>query len=131
MNPEDHMRLYAEKINLHRFDAVAPLISADAVFWFTDGTYKGTDAIRAAFEDTWKKLNNDIYWLEDIQWIATGESTASCIYRFRWRTSINDKILEGYGRGTTVLRKEAGDWKIIHEHLSRPPVSSASPSLSS
>jgi len=121
MNPEDHMRLYCEKINLHRFDEVAPLISTEAIFWFTDGAHNGIDAIKAAFEDTWKTLHNDTYWLEDINWIAVDETAASCVYRFRWHTDIDGKTLEGHGRGTTVLRKERGKWKIIHEHLSNLP----------
>ncbi|MEQ1407650.1 nuclear transport factor 2 family protein [Neorhizobium sp. Rsf11] len=121
MTPQDHMKLYEAKINLRRFEEVEPLIAADAIFWFTDGTHSGIAAIRAAFEDTWAKLRNETYWLEDVDWIATGDQAASCIYRFRWKAEIDGKTFEGEGRGTTVLRKEEADWKIIHEHLSRFP----------
>ena len=121
MGPQDHMKLYEAKINLRRFDEVEPLISADATVWFTDGTHRGTAEIRAAFEETWKNLQNEIYWLEDVDWIAVGDKAASCTYRFCWKANIDGKTVEGEGRGTTVLRKEGSEWKIIHEHLSRFP----------
>ncbi|WP_327212392.1 nuclear transport factor 2 family protein (plasmid) [Rhizobium beringeri] len=121
MHPQDHMKLYEASVNLRRFDEVAPLISAEAVFWFTDGTYRGIDAIKAAFEETWRKLHNEVYWLEDVDWIAVGDTVASCTYRFRWRADIDGKTYEGDGRGTTILRKEDTQWKIVHEHLSRFP----------
>ncbi|MBO9099930.1 MULTISPECIES: YybH family protein [unclassified Rhizobium] len=121
MQPQELMKLYETKVNLRRFDEVAPLISADAVFWFTDGTHCGIDAIRAAFQETWRKLQNETYWLEDVDWIAVTDNAASCIYRFRWRAEIDGKIYEGDGRGTTILRKDYAQWKIVHEHLSRFP----------
>ncbi|MBS1165321.1 MAG: nuclear transport factor 2 family protein [Proteobacteria bacterium] len=121
MHPQDHMKLYETRVNLRRFDEVAPLISSEAVFWFTDGTYHGIDAIKAAFEETWRKLQNEVYWLEDVDWIAMSDTAASCTYRFRWKADIDGKTYEGDGRGTTVLRKEGAQWKIVHEHLSRFP----------
>ncbi|PKR87337.1 DUF4440 domain-containing protein [Pleomorphomonas diazotrophica] len=115
------MKLYEAKLAGRRFDEVAPLLSAEAVFWFTDGTHRGIDAIRAAFEDTWRTLQNEVYWLEDVDWIAVGDTAASCTYRFRWTADIDGTACAGEGRGTTVLRKEGGEWKIVHEHLSRFP----------
>jgi len=121
MSASEHMKLYEAKINLHRFEEVEPLISPEAVFWFTDGTYQGVDEIRAAFERTWRELQGDAYWLENLEWITVDETAASCIYRFCWRAQIDGQTFEGTGRGTTVLRRERGQWKIIHEHLSRFP----------
>ncbi|MCK3782448.1 nuclear transport factor 2 family protein [Sinorhizobium meliloti] len=40
---------------------------------------------------------------------------------FRWRAVLNGSALEGGGRGTIILRREANVWKIIHEHLSQFP----------
>ncbi len=121
MSPQEILRSYETKINLHRFAEVKSLISDDAVFWFTDGCHKRKNEIKRAFEETWQKLNNDTYWLKNIEWIAVGDRAASCIYQFNWKTEIDGKALEGTGRGTTVLRKEADSWKIVHEHLSRTP----------
>ena len=50
-----------------------------------------------------------------------GDTAASCTYRFRWMAEIDGTPCVGEGRGTTVLRKEGREWKIVHEHLSRFP----------
>ena len=111
------LALYGERINNHRFDDLVELISDEATFWFSEGSYSG-EAIRRAFERTWGQVADEHYWLEDMRWIALSESAASCIYRFRWRGMVGGEMHEGSGRGTSVLRKEAGGWKIVHEHLS-------------
>jgi len=121
MNAVEHMKVYEAKINLRRFDEVEPLISREAVFWFTDGTHRGIDEIRAAFERTWQTLQNEVYWLEDLEWIGLSETVSSCTYRFCWKAETDGETFEGAGRGTTVLRSESGRWKIIHEHLSHFP----------
>lgn len=121
MGPQDVLAAYEARINSRDFDQFAPLISAEAVFWFNDGSFSGLGAIRTAFEKTWAYALNEHYWLEDKTWIASGDGAASCIYRFRWTATVEGKPAGGAGRGTTVLRREAEDWKIIHEHLSGLP----------
>jgi hypothetical protein len=37
---------YARRTNTHQFAAVAPLIAADAVYWFSDGSHRGLDSTR-------------------------------------------------------------------------------------
>lgn len=121
MNPQDVMEQYQARINSHRFEDVQPLISDTASFWFTDGTHRGIAEIRTAFEDTWSRFHKEVYWLEDIEWIARGDRAASCTYSFRWKAELDGKTIEGGGRGTTVLRKESEQWLIAHEHLSGWP----------
>jgi ketosteroid isomerase-like protein len=121
MSPQDCLKLYEASVNLHRFDAFAPLISAEAVFWFPEGAHRGIDEIKAAFEEAWRDNRNDVYWLENVDWIAVSDTAACCTYHFRWKADIGGIEYEGSGRGTTVLRKENSQWKIIHEHLSRCP----------
>ncbi|NTH49213.1 nuclear transport factor 2 family protein [Agrobacterium rhizogenes] len=123
MCPLDCLMLYETRVNRRRFDEIVPLISAEAIFWFPEGTHRGIDAIGAAFEEAWRHNHNEFYWLEDIDWVAMSDTTASCIYRFRWKAVISGIRHEGSGRGTTVFRKEGTQWKIIHEHLSRCPSS--------
>jgi ketosteroid isomerase-like protein len=121
MGPQDVLKAYEQRINLHDFDQLASLISPSALFWFNDGSYSGLDEVRGAFEATWTSFPLERYWLEDMSWIALGDSAAACTYRFRWEAVIDGKSHSGGGRGTTVLRPEAGHWKIIHEHLSQFP----------
>lgn len=115
------MALYAEQINAHRFGLVVPLIAAEAVFWFGDGSHVGLDAIGRAFKATWQALTDETYWLEDLQWVARGDHAAACIYRFCWRAVIDGVQASGSGRGTSVLADGPLGWQIVHEHLSPPP----------
>ena len=54
MRPEDVMKDYEARLNRHRFEDVEPLIAADAVFWFNDGSHRGIDAVWAAFTRTFE-----------------------------------------------------------------------------
>lgn len=119
--PEDVLKAYEAEINRHDFGLLAPLISREAIFWFNDGSYAGTDAIRAAFEKTWQAFPLERYWLEDLTWLARDGTAAACTYRFCWEATVNGEKWSGGGRGTTVLRVEDGLWKIAHEHLSQHP----------
>ena len=118
---EAALQAYEQRINRHDFDLLAELIAPDAVFWFSDGSHVGLPAIRAAFEGTWCALANDIYWLEEKRWVATGDNAAACVYRFNWKTMIDGRPQSGSGRGTTVLSRASGRWMIVHEHLSARP----------
>jgi ketosteroid isomerase-like protein len=122
VTPQDALKRYESLINLHQFDAVAPLIAHDAVFWFNDGSFAGHQAIRNAFERTWASLADETYWLTDLRWIAVGDVAASCIYHFNWKSSVDGREISGSGRGTSVLRNTVADgWQIVHEHLSGMP----------
>ncbi|KKB12046.1 cag pathogenicity island protein Cag4 [Devosia geojensis] len=121
MTPEDVLAQYEARINRHDFDELVPLISGEAVFWFNDGSLSGLAEIRQAFEATWERFPLEDYWLTDKRWIAHGEGAAACLYRFNWKAEVDGKPLSGAGRGTTVLRREAEEWKIVHEHLSGLP----------
>lgn len=117
----DFLAEYIRRTNTHRFDEVAPLISEDAVFWFSSGTHRGSAAIRAAFEKTWAMIQDEDYAIENVEWIAADESTAVCLYTFRWRGNIDGVAREGSGRGTTILRKDGDRWYVVHEHLNAHP----------
>lgn len=113
---------YADRINRQDFDLLTDLVAPDATFWFSDGTHDGIDAIRAAFEATWRIMGPDEqYWLDQHHWIAEGDTAAACTYRYNWKTTFDGKPASGSGRGTTVLRRVGDRWWITHEHLSREP----------
>ncbi len=112
---------YKVEINKHDFDSLEPLISKDCKFWFSSGTYVGLEQTRSAFEKTWGLIKEEVYSLTEIDWIAESDLVAVCTYTFHWKGLIDGKPGEGKGRGTTCCRKEAGGWKITHEHLSHFP----------
>ena len=117
----DFLAEYIQLTNSHRFDRLAPLIAENAVFWFSSGSYRGLSAIRAAFERTWGLIQDEVYAVEDVEWLAVDESTAACLYTFRWHGIIDGTPREGSGRGTTILRRHNDHWRVVHEHLSAHP----------
>jgi ketosteroid isomerase-like protein len=120
-NPEDLIEEYGRQMNTHRFEAVAPLIDQRALFWFSDGsTHEGLGAIREAFERNWRAIRNEVYRIEDVRWLAREDSVAVCVYRFRWEGETHNGYRSAEGRGTSVLCRADGVWRVRHEHLSRP-----------
>ncbi len=121
MTPEDLLREYEQRTNSHHFEEVKPLLADDAVYWFSEGSYQGKEAIKQAFEKTWDIIQNEHYAIENIQWLAKDETVAVCIYQFHWQGMIEGHLQQGVGRGTSVFQKLDGDWKVTHEHLSSLP----------
>ncbi|HCN29140.1 MAG TPA: DUF4440 domain-containing protein [Verrucomicrobiales bacterium] len=117
MNHAAALSAYVEALNTHAWEKIAPHVAEDAVFIFTEGTFIGHDAAKAAFEKTFKLIENEVFSLHDIAWTSVTESMASCHYEFRWKGLIAGQKASGGGRGTTILRKVDGRWLISHEHL--------------
>lgn len=115
------LRDYERRTNTHRFNDLAPLIAEDATYWFTEGSFTGREAIKQAVEATWERIRDEQYSLHDLRWIAVDAHVAVCLYTFHWKGLVGGEAREGVGRGTSVLRQDAGRWTVIHEHLSRVP----------
>jgi ketosteroid isomerase-like protein len=113
------MRRYEQATNKHDFDDLAPLIAEDATYWFTDGSYHGIDAIKGAIERTFATILDEVYTIDQLEWVAIADDLAACRYRFRWTGVIGGEPASGHGRGTNVITKRNGAWQALHEHLSR------------
>lgn len=116
---ETFLEAYEEAANTRDFNTVAPFIAADAVFWFTNGEFKGKSAIQKAFEDTYANILDETYTITDVVWIASSYWVSACTYRFKSDGLVNDKRQIYEGKGTNVLRRIDGSWRIVHEHLSK------------
>lgn len=114
LSPEECLRAYEVALGARRFEAVAPFISEDAVFWFTDGAFRGHAEIARAMEATWRALPDERYALSDLEWIGRGPELAMCRYRFAWES----RGRTGAGRGSAALKRGPDGWQICHEHLS-------------
>ena len=66
------MRMYEKAVNSGNFDKVAPLLSYEAVFWFSDGSYSGIENIRTAFEKTLNMIMDEEYSIRDLKWLYKG-----------------------------------------------------------
>lgn len=113
------LREYEVATNTHDFDQVAPLLNEEAIYWFSDGSYTGINAIRQAFMETWNKIQNEKYQIRNIEWIGIEEKLAVCIYEFHWEGEVDGEKLSGTGRGTNVIGRVNNKWKMLHEHLSK------------
>jgi ketosteroid isomerase-like protein len=118
-SPPEFMRRYERATNQHDFAVLAPLIAPDAVYWFTDGSYRGRAAIEEAVSGTFATIQDEVYEIGDLEWVTVGEESAVCRYRFRWTGVVDGQPASGEGRGTNVLTKRDGRWQMLHERLSR------------
>lgn len=114
----EFMCAYELASNSHDVDRVTPLIAADATYWFSDGCYRGRAAIAAALSRTFAVIQNEVYEITDLEWIAVAESLAACRYRFSWWGTIDGQPRCGTGRGTSVLVRHGTTWHMQHQHLS-------------
>ncbi len=121
MNHETALMTYVEKLNTHSWEQIGPCVTEDAVFIFTEDTFVGKAAAKAAFEKTFNLIENEVFSLHDIAWTAVTDDVATCHYEFRWKGLISGQEASGGGRGTSILRKVDGRWLIAHEHLGPYP----------
>lgn len=112
------LEAYEEAANSRSFDAVAPFLADEATFWFTNGRFNGKPAIKQAFEDTWNTIHDEKYTITDVQWVARNYWVSACTYTFKSDGIVDGKHQVYAGHGTNVVRRIAGRWRIVHEHLS-------------
>ncbi|WP_327128750.1 nuclear transport factor 2 family protein [Streptomyces sp. NBC_01727] len=114
----EFIRTYEQATNSHDITQLVPLIASGAVYWFSDGSHRGREAILSAIAKTFATIRDEIYQIDDLEWIAQSDDHAICRYRFAWTGTINGRPRSGRGRGTNVLVNHAGTWRMLHEHLS-------------
>ena len=121
--PEAAFERYRQLINTHDFSKLAEsVIAQDALFVFTDKVHRGQDEVRAAFNQTWSTLPDEIYTMEDAQWLARDRDTAVVVFRYSYRgTAKTGQALSGGGHGTNLYKRTAAGWRLAYEHLSHDP----------
>jgi len=106
------------------FDLLREMIDERAYFRFNDGDFIGHQAIQVAFEKTWRgdpTVKKARFYLSDIVILTTDQASATATYSYNWEGSQGGREFKIQGRGTRVLVREGGKFRIIHEHLSRFP----------
>ena len=119
MTPTEFMRAYTAVGKNHDLEAILSFIAEDAVFLFSNrSSHFGKDVIRRAIQRNFAIIKNEEYRIEDLEWLASSNDVAACIYEFHWSGEIDGKPAEGHGRGTAVIQRIDGEWRMVHEHLS-------------
>ena len=106
------------------FNLLREMIDERAYFRFNDGDFVGRQAIQAVFEKTWRgdpTVKKTRFYLSDIVVLTTDQASATATYTYNWEGSQGGQEFKIQGRGTRVLVREGGTFRIIHEHLSRFP----------
>ena len=106
------------------FSLLEDMIDERAYFRFNDGDFVGRRAIQAVFEKTWRgdpAIKRARFYLSDIVVLTTDKSSATATYTYNWEGTRGSQAFRVQGRGTRVLVRQGGKFKIIHEHLSRFP----------
>jgi ketosteroid isomerase-like protein len=106
------------------FSLIRDYIDEQAFFRFNDGDFVGRAAIQAVFEKTWRgdpSVKRSRFHLTDIVVLTLDARTATATYTWNWEGSQGDRRFSIRGRGTRVLVFEGGQFRIVHEHLSRFP----------
>ncbi len=119
MSPTEFMSAYEAVTNAHDLDVLLDLIVDDAIYLFSNQTaHVGKPAIRNAIQANFEAIEGETYRIQNSRWLASSNDVAACVYEFDWSGTRNGRPVSGHGRGTTVIRRADGRWKVAHEHLS-------------
>lgn len=109
---------YERANNSHDISRVVPFIAEEATYWFSDGSFRRVEEILNAIERTFATILDEVYEVRDLEWPVATVDVTVCRYRFAWTGVVGGKPRSGQGRGTNVIVRRDGGWKILHEHLS-------------
>ena len=114
---------YRTQINTHDFDRLArDVIAPDAWFVFTDKQHRGVDEARAAFQQTWATLPDEVYTMSEPQWLARGDNSAVVVFRYAYKGTLKSgQTVAGGGHGTNLYKRTPAGWRLAYEHLSYDP----------
>ncbi|WP_028238574.1 YybH family protein [Stutzerimonas azotifigens] len=103
---ETVMRQYGSE--LVAFDCIGPVRFTDLASY------------RRHWEACFEMCQGGFFRMQDLQ-VQAGEEVAFCHFIAECGgANEQGEIQTGWMRGTRCLRKEAGDWKVVHEHCSMP-----------
>lgn len=122
MKPEDFVAEYERALATQDWSAVAPLIHPQACVTFSSGAvHIGKDAVGAAYAKNFALIQDEAYGISNVLWVWRDDVFAVYLFDFSWSGLIEGKPASGSGRGTAVIVREDGAWKLLAEHLGPKP----------
>ena len=122
MTPEEFIEAYARALATQDWSAVAPLVHPDACVTFSSGdVHQGKDAVGAAYARNFSLIKDETYAISHVRWVRKGADFAVYLFDFAWSGLIDGTLASGSGRGTAVLLREDGGWRLLAEHLGPKP----------
>ncbi len=120
MTAIEFLRTYEAASAAHDLAATLQRIDDDAVYFFSnETTHIGKEAVSRAIRANFDAIQLERFELRNIECLLETAVAAVCLFEYHWSGEIRGEMYSGSGRGTSVLRREEGDWKVLHEHLSR------------
>ncbi len=122
MKPEDFVAEYERALATQDWSAVAPLVHPQACVTFSSGAvHEGKDAVGAAYARNFALIKNEAYVISNVRWVRRDDTIAVYLFDFSWSGLIEAKPASGAGRGTAVIVREDGAWRLLAEHLGPKP----------
>lgn len=66
------LQAYEDATNSHDFDQIEPLLTEDAKYFFSEGTFQGLAELRAIFQKNWDTVQEEVYRLRPSR-MASGQ----------------------------------------------------------
>lgn len=77
---------------------------------------------RAAFNAAWSLIPDEVYMMEQAEWVVRDAQAAVVAFRYTYRGATREGlILGGGGRGTNLYVRTPDGWRLTYEHLSHDP----------
>ena len=109
---------YESALATQDWGSVSPLIHNDACVTFSNGAcHIGKPEIKKAFIRNFDLIQDEEYKISGVKWVVKSDVYAVCVYDFHWCGLIKGEPANGSGRGTMVINREDGAWRLIAEHL--------------
>ena len=122
MTPNEFIRHYEQALATQRWEAVEPLMHRDVCVTFSNGAvHCGMEAVKGAYSANFAAIQDEEYRISNVHWVASGEEFAVYLFEFDWSGRIDGREVSGGGRGTSVLVRQNGEWKLLAEHLGPGP----------
>jgi ketosteroid isomerase-like protein len=118
MTPQEFVRAYEAALATQDWSQIEPLMHPDVCVTFSTGArHRGIANVEQAYRDNFAGIQDEHYAISDVHWISCDAAYAVYLFQFRWSGRINGLPATGSGLGTSVIKCDAGRWRLLTEHL--------------